>query len=349
MATIGIKAFPPDGASQDQAAVRTGARPIIWWATIGAAFWLLQFYVIGGWLLSDKFAPVSPGADPMPLKTSIAIWVVQISFGLSVIWGFWHIGRTLAKTGKLSAFNLIQIGWVAMTWQDLIIGYVRPQFVFNSHMINFGSWGGFIPGWISPNDHLMPEPLAMQPAMYVALVPAMVMFGVGAMKWAKQKWPSLNAVQITLIGTAALIFNDFVNEAILCYLGVFAYVGVINDWSIFAGTPEQFPIYEAIIYGIIIAFSAVAYFFTDKDGRMFFERGADRVPEGGAREIARALAVSGYVNLTLLIYAVVMIWISFYIDARPKLPSYLDNGICGGTSGYPCPAPGVSVQTLPRN
>lgn len=345
MATISAEA---QSSRTVEASASSSARPIVWWAAVGAAFWALQIYVIGGWLLSDKLAPTLPGADPLPTRTSIAIWFVQITFGMSVVWGFWHIIRNLTKHGTLSAFNLVQIGWVAMTWQDLILGYVRPQFVFNSHMVNFGSWGSFIPGWISPNDHLMPEPLAMQPAMYVALVPAMVMFGVGVMRWAKRKWPSLNPVQVTLIGTLALIANDFINEGILCYLGVFAYVGVIRELSIFPGTPEQFPVYEAIFYGIIIAFSAAAYYFTDRDGRMFFERGSDRVAAGAPREFARALAVSGYVNITLLLYAILMIWVSFYIDERPRLPSYLDNGICGGTSGHPCPAPGVPIQTPMR-
>ncbi|MBC8752460.1 hypothetical protein OKW43_004318 [Paraburkholderia sp. WC7.3g] len=344
MNKMDIRAFAPE----ETVAQTTQARPIVWWALVGAAFWVLQIYVIGSWLMSGKLAPTPPGPDPMPLRTSIAILVVQVVFGISVVWGFLHIAYTLIKKREFSAFNLIQIGWVAMTWQDLIIGYVRPQFVFNSHMVNVGSWGSFIPGWISPNDHLMPEPLAMQPSMYVALVPAMVMFGVGVMRWVKGKWPSLNGVQLTLVCAAAVILNDLVNEAVLCYLGVFAYVGVIRAWSIFPGTPEQFPLYEAIIYGVVITFSAAAFYFTDKEGRMFFERGADRVSSGCAREIARGLAVSGYVNITLLIYAILLIWVSFYIDERPKLPSYLDNGICGGTSGYPCPAPGVPIQTQTR-
>jgi len=37
--------------------------------------------------------------------------------------------------------------------------YFQPFVTYNSVFLNAGSWTSSIPGWLSPNGHMLPEPL----------------------------------------------------------------------------------------------------------------------------------------------------------------------------------------------
>ena len=66
---------------------------IHWWAAIGACIVVLQTYVFGAWILSDKFVSTDPGPDPLTPVSAIGLRIFEV---LSVVPPRWRAG--LAST-----------------------------------------------------------------------------------------------------------------------------------------------------------------------------------------------------------------------------------------------------------
>ncbi|MGH3969483.1 MAG: spirocyclase AveC family protein, partial [Mycobacterium sp.] len=63
---------------------------------------------------------------------------------------------------------MIVIGSFAVSWQDAVLNFTRVGFLYNSYMLNFGTWVHQIPGWISPNGNRVPEGMFWAFPGYVA-------------------------------------------------------------------------------------------------------------------------------------------------------------------------------------
>jgi hypothetical protein len=86
------------------------------------------------------------------------------------------------------------------------------------------------------------------------------------------------------------------------------------------------------------------FFLKDDRGRVFVERGLDRVAATGWRRTAvSALAVVGFATAAQAAYGIISAPLGFYVGRQPDIPSYLRNGACGEGTPYRCPAPDVPV------
>lgn len=327
----------------------TGTRiePIYWWAAVGTLIILLQIYVFGAWMGSDKFVPTSPGTDPLPDYSAIGLKIFE-GLGIlnligAVIWLAWTIGRSRTVT----PIQLLMFGWLFTYWQDPWLNMFRPTFTYNAHLFNMGSWSEFIPGWLSPNGSKIPEPLIINVSAYIFMLPLSTLVGWAAMRKARALFPGWGAVRVFLAGFAAMIALDITQEILATRVVHYdAFPGAFGP-KLWGGEFYQIPLYEFFFFPLALAGCSALYFFRDDKGRMLPERGVDRVRGGGfKRNVLRILAVTTFANLMNGSYIFVMAILSLYSDPWPAMPSWLRNDVCGAGTQYECPAPEVPIQTI---
>jgi len=325
------------------------ARPVLWWAGAGALFLALQAYIYLTWFTSGDATRTDHGPDE--LSTATKVWVVgfqALSITLAVVIVVYVVRQSLRER-RVSFDAMLVIAWVSLYWQDPLLNYVRQQFFYNSYLFNLGSWTERVPGWISPNGSLLPEPLGFVSLTYFWLGPGASLLTFFVMRKAKQRWPQLGVIGLLGVGWLAMVALDLLAEIIFIRTELYAYSGAIHGLSIWGGERWQFPIYEAILWPMVwTAMGAIRYFRDDK-GRTILDRGLDRVKAVRWHTGLRVLALIGFANVTMLIYSVAIAGLGLYAGATPEgYPSYMRNDMCGEGTDYACTAPHVPVP-LPES
>jgi hypothetical protein len=323
------------------------ARPVLWWATLGACFLTLQIWVLGSWVSSSRFVASDPGADTLSTFAMIMQWLICLSFGLGGVWAVFNLGRSLLRGERFSGFQVLMLGTWTATWQDPTLNLIRPIFVYNSHYWNRGSWSEFVPFWLSPNGSKMPEPIFWQMGCYIIMQPQLVLFTMGVIYALRRRCPQLGFASTLLIAFIACGALNTLNELVLVFGEVFAYPGVVHDWSLFPGTQYQYPVYEGFLWAIGTTACAALFCFPDANGHTLVERSIGKLQLSTRKEnLLRVLAAGGFINIALSFYIFCCLLISTHIDTWPELPSYFSSGICGEGTGYPCPTKGAPIPTV---
>lgn len=323
------------------------ARPILWWATLGAGFLALQLYILASWILSDDFKPVAPGPDALSPIGTMTMWGVAITFVGAAIGGVAWIGWSLARGRALSTTQILMVGCWTCLWQDATINLLRPVALYNTHYPNMGSWAEHIPFWFSPNGVLNAQPLTFQSSLYLVMIPLWVLTAFWVMKTARRLWPRLVMPQLILIAMAFITVAQTGAEVAMVRGEIFAYGGAIHALSVFPGTRWQFPVYGAFLWSIGTVALGALLLRRDQAGRTAVEQGIERLTLAtGASNGLRCLAMAGAANLAILAYYLPFMFVSLYSDPWPTdFPSYFRNGICGAETGYACPDPGLPIPS----
>ncbi len=342
-----IDNLEPTTVSPDvsQRTTRSRLRPIHWWSAAGAVFVAVQIYAFTAWIISGDAYPQPTGADPVPGNVKVYAWILQAACLTAFVTVLVYIWRRSRREGKLTWDALVAIAFAGVYWQDTIINYARPNFFYNSYLINFGAWNPHIPGWLSPYGGNVPEPILMIGPLYAWWF---VLFGIVFCAMARklrQYRPDIGKPAIFAVGVLVLGLMDFVLENIFIHSHLFAYSAVINALSLYAGQTYQFPWYEAVIVGVFCSIVGMIRLNRDDRGRSVVERGVDEMQVGSrAKTGLRILAFLGLSNTMFVILNVLYIWISFYVSPMPHYPSYLNNDMCGAAVSTPCPGPHVPVR-----
>ena len=334
------------------------ARPapaVVRWAWLGAAIMAFIVYVLAKWFVSGKAVPTDPGTDALPEVTRLFIFWVQIVCtvaGLVVAWIF--VVRGWRREGRLTTTGMLYIAWLTLFFQDPMMNYTSAQLLYNSHMVNLGTWTqGATPGWTSPNGNHLPEPLMLIIMGYTIIGYSLCFPVLAVLNKCKARWPRLTRPQLALIGVAALIVLDTLFESLLLRTGVYAYPGGIRAITLFAGETYQFPMSEGLCYGgLTIGSTLLLLLYRDDKGQTFVERGIDQLRIGTmGRQWVKFLALFGFVHLSMFIaFTIPMQWFSTHSDPYPEgYPSYMTNGMCVyGVKQNECPGPGV-MMPRPKN
>lgn len=333
--------------TQAAPAAAARARPVLWWAGLGAGFLALQLYVLASWAGSADFRPVPPGPDPLTPLGTMTMWGVAIIFGGAAVAGLGWILSSLLRGRPLATIQILMVGCGTCLWQDATINLLRPVALYNTHYPNMGSWAEHIPFWFSPNGALNAQPLTFQSSLYFVMIPLWVVTAFGVMKLARRLWPRLVGPQLVLIAMAVITVAQTGAEVAMVRGEIFAYGGVIRDLSVFPGTRWQFPVYGAFLWSIGTVGLGALLFWRDGAGRLAVEQGIERVRAGRlGRDVLRCLAMAGIANLAILTYYLPFMVISLYSDPWPgDFPSYFRNGICGAETGYACPDPALPIPS----
>jgi Spirocyclase AveC-like len=321
-----------------------GGRPVVWFATVGAAALALQIYVYISWMRSEDFRRVSTGADPVPTSVKVWAWISQISVTLLAIGCVVWVTRQCLRERKLTFDAKLLIGWVSCFWLDPVPNWIRPQVFFNSYYVNMGSWVEHIPGWFGPTGSNLPNSLLLEGSAFFTNILGCVLSCV-VMRRAQKRW-NLSNFKIFCVGVATAMAFFLLMEEYMIWTGWLAWPATIHALSLNAGTIHQMPLTEMVITGFCLvgAMGALRYFKDDR-GSSWAERGLDRLAFSGPRASAMKtlvslLAVIGFANASWLTYNVITIPIAVYADEMPSgFPSYMTNDMCGTPQLQLCPDP----------
>lgn len=318
----------------------------MWWAAVGAFFVALQAYLYAAWFVSGDAYRQPMGPDPMSDGSKAVAWLLQgLSTGALVVVVVYLVRRS-RREGALTWDTFIAVGFLSVFWQDTLCNYLRPTFIYNSYLVNLGSWYPHVPGWVAPNFRNQPEPFLLTGPLYGWYFVLFAVAFCGMARLARRRWPDIGRLGLFGLGVGALFLLDMVIEMVFLRAGLFAYSGAIHELSIWGGETYQYPLYEGIFAGSVTALVGLLRLTRDDRGHSAIERGADRVG-GSARRVTafRMLAWVGLANVCLVWVNASYALISIYVDPTPRYPSYMINGLCGEGTGIACPAPGVPIPT----
>ena len=341
------------GAAALGADVRSTVKPVTIWATVGGALLILQLYVWTRWITGPYFERVPGGVSDPPIYMKIPLMANAIGalIGLPLaIW--WFIVRPWLRERRITLDGMLLVSMGLMFFQDPLLNYFNTWCTYNTWLFNRGSWSPYIPGWVSPDSpgHQVAEPLLTNTPGY-ALVLLIIVAGCWVMRRIKARWPGISNLRLIVVTYAIAILFDFVMEALIMLpIGFYTYPGAIRAVSFNAGTYYQWPVYEGLMWGGVMAALCCLRYFTDDRGRTIAERGLDHVRGGFARQqFTRFLAVFAAVSACFFVfYNVPAQWIGMHSDPWPEdhlKRSYFNGGICGAGSDQPCPDPAVPIPT----
>lgn len=340
--------------------VRAAARPldatvdnvtpaVTWWATLGGVVVIGIVAVLVRWVTGPYFKHVPQGPTQLPTWMHVELLGWQIlswPAALGVI--YWFVVRPWLRERRVGVDGILVIGFCLMWFQDPLSSGVNHWFVYNTAMVNMGSWANSVPGFAGYGTpgHMTSEPLLFTPAAYIYIMTVAMFVGTWAMRTVKRRYPGVSTMKLVASCYLFMCLFDIVLEGIIWLpLGVFEYPG--GHWTIFSQTYHPYPLEEMFtIAAVFTAIASLRYFINDK-GQMFIERGTERI-KGSERKrvLIRGLAAIGAIQLIMFLgYNVTNGIMAANVNPWPKAVqerSYFTNGICGaGTDRY-CPSPALS-------
>lgn len=316
--------------------------PVKWWAGFGVLMVAVQAWAFGHWIVTGLATPTPTGPDEAPRWMTITIWTFQaVCLVVGIAGIYWFVIRPWRRDGRLNFDSFMVIGFYLTFWQDPLLNYFQRWATYNSNLYNFGSWTSSIPGWASPDGHLMPEPLFFVVPTYGIVCFLMVMLLSQVMKKAKQKWPRLGVAGTIGVAFAFFVVFGGIVEQLWMRMGIYAYPGAIRALTLFSGHYYQYPVYEAVIFAATFtAWASVRYFRNDK-GESVVERGLHELQTSErSKSWLRGLALVGALNAAMLfVYNAPLQFFAMHADEWPAdivNRSYLTDGFCGPGTTYAC-------------
>jgi len=325
-------------------------RPILWWAGIGAGFLVLQVYVYARWLL-DLPPNIPAGETDAPVWMHALLIVQQILFPvltLAIVYA-WVI-RPLRRGRPLSWDALFVLAMQTTIWASSLWVWFSYQGVYNALTVNRGSWYEYIPFWGSPNtNHAYAEFPLIDLGFFTAWAIITIWFCT-AMRAARRRWPQMSKFGLFGVALVVCMLFDLTAEHLWTASGAYVFAGAVRGLSLFAGHYYQFPIYETLIFGTIMAAVASLRFFRNDRGESICERGVADLRIGTkSKTWLRFLAISGVLNVVSVAYAVAMVPFAFHAGEWPQdvqRRTYFTQGICGRqpiAENRACPGPNVPI------
>lgn len=338
---VGATTRPTDDAIAD-----TVTPPVRWWAAVGVAGIVFIAYVLIKWVTGPNFKSVPQGPTPLPgwMHVELIAWQIA-SWPAALGLLYWFVVRPWRRDRQVGVDGILLIGFSLMWFQDPLSSAVNHWFVYNTAMVNMGSWANSVP-WFAAFGKpgaMTSEPLLFTPAAYIYIMLIGAAIGCASMRFARRRWPAISTGALVAWCFVSMALFDVVLEGIIWLpLGVFEYPG--GHWSLFPSTYHKYPLQETFTIASVFTALACLRFFTDDKGRMWIERGIDRVKGGAGKKLAlRGLAAIGMAQIVMFLgYNVPNTFLGAKVTAWPKdlqQRSYFTNGICGGATNRPCPGP----------
>ena len=270
-------------------------------------------------------------------------WIValELFFTCSALVMWWtYLIRPWIRVGHITWDGIFLLACCTIWYQDPIDNYFNFTFTYNGHFLNQASWSNFIPGWRPPRGENFAEPYMFMGSFFMWVFFAISVLSCWLLRKFERWLPSLNIVGRFVIIFLIVSVFDFVMESLFTHTGIFAYVAVYKHLSLWAGTPDQFPIYESTGIAAVATGLAMLRYFRDDQGQSFVERGVQKlsVPPPAKRFLS-FLALVGAIQLIVLVgFEGDYQWFAVHADSVAKYPSYQMLDICGKGTLYACPA-----------
>lgn len=335
-------------SSPELTLVERKLKPVKAWAVVGALFLALEAFVLVRWIFSGQAVRNTTGYDQIPGWMQSMIVAQQIVYPIMAMLAIYFLViRPWRRQGHLTLDGLFTLVFATLYWQDPLTNYLAPWFTYNTGFINFGSWTSSLPGWVSPNGHLLSEPVIAAGSLYPGFVFPFIILSNWVMRKAKQRYPRMGKFGLAMVCLSFMAFGDLIFEMSWSRMGFYTFNGVIDDLTIWQGHYYQFPLYETLTWGGVWACWACLRYFRDDKGRTIAERGIDDVKATPKQKTGlRFLALVGICNLIWQVYNIPTVLLTAHIDswnADIQSRPYLTSGICGPDTAYACPGPGTPI------
>jgi hypothetical protein len=323
-------------------------RPVHIWALVGVGVWCLQLYVWGAWIVSGDAVRTPTGSTPMPGYMKTGVFVAQwggLVATAAFLWFF--LVRPWRRAGRIGLDGLFCLVFLTICWQDTLINGFQHQVMFNSAFFNRGSWNAHFPGWLAPHGNLNPVPLLFYP-FYIWGIFGGVVAGGAFLRRVQRRRPDISRGRLVAACFAFFLVFEILVEPPLMLIGLWAYPGTIDWLTVFHGHYYQFPLTELVLMATLWTTWTCLRSFRDDQGHTIAERGInDASPTGWKRTGLRYLALVGACNAAIVgLYQLPSALLGLYISDWPEdivKRSYFTNGVCGPSTDYACPGPGVPI------
>jgi hypothetical protein len=278
----------------------------------------------GRWIFSDDFTRAPLGSDR--ISDLHLFWVRAIDWasaaaGLALAW--LALVRPLLKRQGLTRDGMIFLASAVSFFIDPVINQFKYTFAWNAHVLNFGSWSGYVPFHAGPHDFA--EGIAWAWAQYLYMGFGAAVLGTWIVNRLRARYPGISNLSAFGVLFAIYAVADFVLENLFIRTEVYTYARTWKIFTFWSGSQYQFPIYESIF----VATFAVGWTYFRMSwierGRPFTAGGLDRLAVGArTRSSLLFLSVVGFgVAWVAVSYFVPWSWLSVNADSIAKLPSYM--------------------------
>ena len=333
----------------DEMIVERKTLPVKAWAVVGALFLLFEGYLMAAWVISGDFKPTPPGPTPMPTWMEYTTIAGQILSPLAAaVFVYFFMIRPWRREGRITLDGLCCLVFATLIWQDSLQNYTQVVATYNTHLVNFGVWNRWIPGWISPHGNLMAEPVFFTFPVYLWGIWGWAILVNYFMRRFKARHPRVGTFGLIMATFAFACFTDVIAEPFFMRLGFWSYPGSISWLTIFPGHYYQLPLHEVILWSATLtAYACLRYYKNDK-GQTWAERGVDEVRGSERKKTGlRFLALTGMCNVIMIVCFDIPVQVfAAHQSAWPEdvvKRSYLTDGFCGPGTTYHCFGPGVPI------
>jgi len=144
---------------------------------------------------------------------------------------------------------------------------------------------------------------------------------------------------------------DLIIESIILRTGMFIYPSTIPALTLFAGKTYQFPVYEIASWAGTYTALACVHFFRNDKGETWADRNFDSLSiPTPLRKVARWLAIMGLCQIGMLFtYNIPYTYWALYggkFTVTEQTAPWLTAGLCGPSTSYDCPGPGVPFARI---
>ena len=321
------------------------------WIVVGAAWLALFIYCMSAWVLGPDFAPVTFGRDQAPadyVRLIRGMEIVMLVLTAFLLWKF--VIGPFVRERKFSFDGLFFLACFILVLQEPWHAWIRPQLLYNDIFINYGSWMGYLPV-SNPSAHRTPLPIAFAGLGYFWIVAGPAWCGSLFMRRAKTRNPALSGAGLVAWAFAGFCVFDLIIESIITRTGMFIYPSTIPSLTLFAGTPHQFPLYETLSWAGTYTFLASVHYFRNDKGETWADRNFDSLAIPGAlKTFTRWLAIMGLCQIGMLCtYNIPYMFWALHggpFSVSEASHPWLTAGLCGPSTAYDCPGPGVPFARL---
>ena len=259
------------------------------------------------------------------------------------------LARPWLRERRITTDGLLCIAFLLASPWDPLSTYTNNWFTYNSHLVNFGSVVGELPGVLGRHGAGVGDAwsiLFIAP-VYVSVFIWMSVLFCALMRRMQRRF-GLGPIRLIAVCFAMCVAADIVIEGIaFAPLGFYVFSG--GHWLINAGHYYQYPIHEGLFGGAVFCSFVCLRYFTNDRGETVAERGVSTLKTTPARKNAlRALAIIAAVHIGfLLTYHLPSALFAVNTTAWPKdvqTRSYFTNRICGPVVDRACPGPGTPIS-----
>jgi hypothetical protein len=319
------------------------------WVIVGALWFTLLVYCMASWVLGPDFVPNTTGRDQAPLEMVRFVRTLEVLMIALTAWLLYlFVFKPWWRDRRLSFDGLFFLACGALVLQEPWLNAIRPQLLYNTVFINYGSWLGHLPGIVSPVAEKVPVSLAFAGLGYFWIVAGPAYCGSRFMAWARARDPRVSALWLVSLCFLGFVVFDVLIESFILRTGMFIYPSTIPWLTLFAGKTYQFPAYEIVHWAGTYTALACIHFFRNDKGETWADRNFDtrRIP-AVIRTFARWLAIMGLCQVAMLLtYNIPYGLWAFHggpFTVSEETHPWLTAGLCGASTPYDCPGPGVPI------